>query len=125
MPLPHLDVLVVEDHDDTAVALKKLFLMFGHSADCVSSVLDAFEFMSTITYDWIIIDLYLEGTISGLNLVDSILSINTQTRIIISTAMYLTNSEKNELIQRGVRAILDKPYNLNELLDIVSGNMII
>jgi DNA-binding response OmpR family regulator len=121
-----MKILIVEDHEDTVTAIMGHLELCGFKdVDCVTSVLSAFELLSRNNYDWVIIDLFLEGTISGTHLIDSITTLHPQTPIIVSTAMYLTLAERNSLIEKGVRMILDKPYSIEKLCDIISGKSVI
>ena len=71
------------------------------------------------------VDLFLEGHLPGKELIESILNIRPETKIIVSTAMFLSREEKNNLIEKGIRTILDKPYDILHLCNIVTGKVAI
>ena len=47
-------ILLVEDHQDTATAIKGHLELSGVTCVCVSSVVDALEAMSKDHYEWLV-----------------------------------------------------------------------
>ncbi len=80
-------ILVVDDQDSWLCLAGKWLLDAGYNSDTAISGLNAIELLQKITYDLIVVDLYMPG-ISGLKLHDYIKSKYDTPIVVLSNAMY-------------------------------------
>ena len=59
-------ILIVDDHLDSCVPLKRLLNMVGQRAECVESGSDALAFLKTVPTDAVVLDVRMPG-MSGLD----------------------------------------------------------
>ena len=111
-----MHILIVEDEEMLAKALKKGLEMRGFAVDWLS---DSEKARSRIIlykdeYDLILLDLMLPG-IDGATLTESVRSQNVTTPIIILTARNETE-HKIDLLNKGADDYIVKPFSFEELL---------
>ncbi|MCL6445806.1 MAG: response regulator transcription factor [Alicyclobacillus sp.] len=107
-------ILVVEDEQVLAEALRTLFIRHAYTADAVSSACDAFDAAMTGGYDCLVVDVRLPDG-SGIDLVADLREAGLRTPILVLTV-------QNELAHRvqglnaGADDYLGKPFEAEELL---------
>lgn len=111
-----MHILIVEDEERLAKALKKGLEMKGYAVDWLS---DSEKALSRILlyraeYDLIILDLMLPG-IDGATITESVRKENVTTPIIILTARNETE-HKVDLLNKGADDYIVKPFSFEELL---------
>ncbi len=109
-------LLIVEDEERLAKALKKGLEMRGYAADWLSDSTKALNrmLMYRKEYDLIILDLMLPG-MDGAILTEKVRQASVTTPIIILTARNETE-HKVDLLNKGADDYIAKPFSFDELL---------
>ena len=115
-----MHILIVEDEERLAKALKKGLELKGYAVDWLS---DSEKARSRILlyrneYDLIILDLMLPG-IDGATITESVRKDNVTTPIIILTARNETE-HKVDLLNKGADDYIVKPFSFEELLSRIN-----
>lgn len=112
-----MHLLIVEDEEKLAKALKKGLEMKGYAVDWLSDSEKALNriLLYEKEYDLIILDLMLPGGIDGSVITESVRKKNVTTPIIILTARNETE-HKIDLLNKGADDYIVKPFSFEELL---------
>lgn len=70
--------------------------------------------------NFVLLDLSMPG-MSGEETFDRLKQMNSELKIIISTG-YISNDLKNDLIRKGALKIMEKPFEMKDLLDLIIQN---
>ncbi len=110
---PH--ILVVDDEPFLADLTKRLLEKIGYSVDVATKSQVAMEMIGEFPrkYDLLITDFTMPG-VSGAELVDFALGVNSALPIIIFTGA-MERATKAQMIKRGVRKVIMKPFSGKEL----------
>jgi len=113
-------MLVVDDERVIRFALQSYFAEHGFHVDCVAEREEALALLAHTSYDIIIADLRLSGTMSeeGLDIIRVARQRHLATRVILLTA-YRTASVDEKARALGVDVLLQKPKPLPELAQTV------
>ena len=111
-----MHILIVEDEEKLAKALKKGLEIKGYAVDWLADSEKALNriLMYRKEYDLIILDLMLPG-IDGATITESVRKENVTTPIIILTARNETE-HKVDLLNKGADDYIVKPFSFEELL---------
>ena len=117
-----MKILIVDDNLDLADMLSQYFKLEKIQCDIANDGKIALSMIQN-DYDVILLDLLMPG-FSGYDVIESLNNSGsiTNQKIIILTAVSLTESEIQSLISHGVHMVLQKPIRLNLLIDCVRSN---
>lgn len=107
-------VLLVEDEIQLAKSLKKILEHDKYTVDLVHNGSDVFSYITTYSYDIILLDIMLPG-MNGIDILKQIRSVNLDVKIIMLTAKTLVEN-KIEALDLGADDYLTKPFSSAELL---------
>jgi DNA-binding NtrC family response regulator len=107
-------VLIVDDDNTLRATLQKIFAKAGYEAETARNGQDAIRIASERGWDLVLADLKMPGK-DGLALLDEILEVRPESKVIIMTA-YGTDETREDALRRGAYAYLDKPVSRGELL---------
>ncbi len=109
-------ILIVEDEDDIAVLLRKRLRSEGYEATRVPDALQAMQLIQQSRPDLVILDLMLPAG-GGLSVLERMrTSVFAQdTPVIVLTGMQ-DPAHKEKVLEHGVEAFLQKPYDPEALL---------
>lgn len=112
------DVLLVEDSPSQQQVIAKLLTDSGLTVSCCSNVDDAWKYFNGHEYDLIITDIVLEGSASGLHLVNKVRRISNEQGVTPIIVMSAYNDEKRrvELFRLGADEYISKPIIHEELI---------
>jgi len=111
-------LLLVEDDPSTGAALQKVLRAEGHEVDLVTRGDDGLARARQQNYDLVLTDFKLPG-LSGLELVTQLHAAKPKLAIVMMTA-HGTTDTAIEATKRGACEYLTKPFEADELLDLVS-----
>jgi len=108
-------VLVVDDEKIVADVTCKMLANLGYQVLYAGSGKEAVDIYRSRRHeiDLVILDMIMPGVSGGMAF-DDIKSINPDAKVILSSG-YSLNGEAQEIMNRGVRAFLQKPFALEEL----------
>ncbi len=114
-----MKVLIVDDERLLLWSLERLLTKHGISVVTVQSGEDALAFLSEESFDWLVTDLRLPG-ISGQDILRFAKKKQPDIRTIIMSAFGSVQS-RADLERIGIDLYLDKPFNLDFLLETIGG----
>lgn len=107
-----MDVLIVEDHGDTAAAMSMALRSMGHETRVARSVAEALELLLNQKVDLIISDVGLPDG-SGLSFINGVRAFCDAPAIAVTGFASVEDSER--LMAAGFNKHLPKPFDLPEL----------
>jgi two-component system, OmpR family, response regulator len=108
-------VLLVDDDEAFTAVMAERMESRGLAVDSVSNGLDALKKVSGASYDAVVLDLAMPG-IDGLMTLKLLLTDNPDLQVILLTGQ--ASTEKGvEAVKLGARDFLEKPADLNKLLE--------
>lgn len=110
------NILIVEDEETIAFAMKSYLTVCGYKVECARELEEAEAMLSSFNYDLVIADLRLSGigNEDGLEVLNFLRAYCPETRSILLTA-YKTPKLEIEAKQRGANVVLAKPQPLARL----------
>ena len=109
-------VLIVDDDDTLRTTLQKIFRKAGYEAETARNGQEAARRLGEKAWDLVLADLKMPRK-NGLSLLEEINQRSPETKVIIMTA-YGTDETRQQALERGACAYLDKPVSRAELLDL-------
>jgi CheY-like chemotaxis protein len=122
--IPHDSILVVDDEIDTARCIKRFLETYGfHVSIFANPLLALKEFYSNSdSYNLIISD-YQMKDMTGFQFSESAKERNPSIRVLLSSAQDTADFEfRKQAAAANVDGLLQKPYSLFGLIDIIEGN---
>jgi two-component system, response regulator RegA len=114
-PPPPADLLLVDDNEQFRQALANAFARRGWHVEGAATVEDALALIEVCAPPRAVIDLNLEGSASGLELIPRLLELNPGVRIVVLTG-YASIATAVRAIQLGATHYLSKPIDVDEIL---------
>jgi len=116
-----MKILLVEDEQKLADALKRGLELQGYAVDIVSDGKKAFTRISLhrADYDIVILDLTVPGGMGGSEAMEELFAIDPGIKAIVSSG-YANNPIMSEFRRYGFVDVISKPYKLEELSEAVS-----
>jgi len=114
--------LVVEDDMETANFVSAGLILRGFACDCVSSGVEGLRLISEKPYEIAIVDVALDGSFSGLDLIKAARQREIKTPIIVLSS-FNHASDKVIGLNSGADDYLGKPFARDELLARVEAQM--
>lgn len=112
-----LDLLLVEDHEDTALAISTLLKAQGHSVTCVNAVAPALEAILHNKFDVVICDIGLPDG-NGVSLISGIRAFSSVPAIAVTG--YNQKDDERRCLGAGFDRHLGKPIVADDLSDALS-----
>ena len=118
-------VLVVEDTPETQILMKRILSSY-HDVELVGTAeaaLQAARGRRTLgepVYDVILLDINLDGTTSGLDLLPKLRQLPNYARTpIIATTAFALSGDRDRFIDAGFDAYVGKPFTRNQILEAI------
>jgi len=112
-------ILVVDDDQESRELLSEFLGANGYAVLAVADARTAHDVLNgDLEYRIVIADLRMPSE-SGLELLRKLRQQNSQHQIILMSS-FISGAERKAAKDLGVRALLDKPFQLTELLDVVA-----
>lgn len=114
--MPDKKILVVEDEDDIAVLVSKRLRLEGYAVTRVPDALQAMQLIQKTRPDLVILDLMLPAG-GGLSVLERMkMSVFAQDTPVIILTGTQDPAQKEKILELGVEAFLQKPYDPETLL---------
>src|SRR5262245_3546303 len=110
-------VLVVDDHQQARESVAFTLRQASYQVQGCSSAVEALKRLERETFDVVVTDLQMPG-MSGLEFIAEMRRRRTTARVIMVTA-YATIAAAVEAMKHGAFDFLEKPFNVDELEDLV------
>jgi len=111
-------ILIVDDDQGSRDLLSEVLASNGYAVAAVPDGASAREELARDGgYEIVIADLRMPNG-SGLDLLRELRRSNRQQELILMSS-FMTGNEKQQALQLGARALLDKPFRLSQLLEAV------
>jgi DNA-binding response OmpR family regulator len=116
-----LNILYVEDHADTRLAVTRLLARMGHQAMAVGTLQEARSALTSSPFDVVLVDIGLPDG-DGESLVPSVRSARPAARVVAVTGF--GDGDNRKLIGRaGFDDFVLKPFSIEKLLKAVCGDL--
>jgi CheY-like chemotaxis protein len=114
-------ILVIEDEEDVRTLLADILTECGHQVVTASGGSQGIELFKENDFDLVFTDLGMPG-VSGWQVAETIKSINDKTPVAVITG-WNVELDKKEMKERGVNFIAHKPFEVDQILNLVSEGM--
>lgn len=111
-------ILIVEDNEDLTKGIQWALEQEGFKVTAVSSGEEATSLIHKNNFDLTLVDLKLPG-MDGIRVMYNLLDLNPEARVIIMTA-YKVDTLLAEVQNRGAISVLRKPFEVEELLQLIA-----
>ena len=111
----HLTVLVVED-DVTAQRLLEWMLPDAYAVDMVRNASDALDALRQTTYDVVLMDIELNGSSSGVDVLNAMSEDTAATTRIMAVTAYAMPGDREKFLAAGFDAYLAKPFTRDQFM---------
>ena len=112
-------ILVVDDEPDVAAVVKDVLATAGHEVDTALSGAEALKMMELTAYDIVFTDLGMPD-MSGWEVAETINGQSPGLAVVLVTG-WGTSLDEAEAAKRGVASIVQKPFEIDELLKVAHG----
>lgn len=116
-PAPSGRVLVVDDHQQARESVAFTLRQAGYQVQGCSSAVEGLKRLERETFDVVVTDLQMPG-MTGLEFIAEMKRRRTTARVIMVTA-YATIAAAVDAMKHGAFDFLEKPFNVDELEDLV------
>ena len=115
-----MNVLLIEDNETLSRMMSKYFRIKKIDCTVLNDGTEGLEQILEKKHDIVLLDLAMPD-ISGYDIIESLekKDMLKDIKIIVLTASSLSDQELNELVEKGVRACLRKPVEMNKLLKVI------
>ena len=114
-------VLVVDDEPHIRDVFSKLLTIAGYKVDTAKDGEESIKLVKRTNYNIIFMDVKLPG-INGLEAYLSIKNINPEPTVVMMTG-YAVENLVREAIRKGACGCIYKPFNINEILDVIEKSL--
>ena len=114
-------ILVVEDEEEVRNLLADILTESGHHVETASDGNQGIEMFKKNDFDLVFTDLGMPG-MSGWQVAETIKTINGKTPVAIITG-WNVELEESEMRERGVDLVVNKPFEVNQILRLVQEGM--
>ena len=113
-----MKLLLIDDNKDITTMFSKYFTQKGHSCSVCNNGHNGLNMMTTGQYDIVLLDLAIPE-FSGSDIVEELFKSDkiAKLNIVALTASSISSDKEEELKKKGVKAVLKKPIDPDELLD--------
>ncbi len=116
--LNQINILIVEDEEGIRAVLEELLFMEGYKTTSAENGDEGIRRLGQTDFDLVFTDLNMPG-VSGRDVAKAVKAQNSNTPVIVVTG-WDTNALGADLTSSGVDRILKKPFDMDEVLTIVS-----
>ena len=111
-----MKILTIDDNKEIIGLLDIVLTAMGHKIFSTTDGKEGLKLIQRNSYDVIVLDISMPN-FSGLDIIDELEKCNTlkNHKIILFTGSTLNEKTANELLEKGVRGILRKPIEVEEL----------
>ncbi|MCP4717415.1 MAG: response regulator, partial [Deltaproteobacteria bacterium] len=110
-------ILIVEDEKEVRDLLRDVLTDYGHCVKAASNGKEALQLFSKHSFDMVFTDLGMPG-MSGWDVAREIKNTDRNTPVIMVTGWKISHTE-NELKNKGVDLIINKPFQISHILEKV------
>jgi two-component system NtrC family response regulator/two-component system response regulator HydG len=114
-------VLIVDDEENQRVALRNILLREGYDAFCASHGEEALKILDQYPARVLLSDLKMPG-MDGMELLARVMQRYPDIVFMFITA-FPNELDTDRAYRQGVKAIISKPVDIDELLDCISRNL--
>ncbi len=113
-----MKLLLIDDNKDITTMFSKYFTQKGHSCSICNNAQNGLNMITTGQYDVVLLDLAMPE-FSGTDIVDALYKSGkiAKLNIVALTASSISVDNEEHLKKMGVRSVLKKPIDPDELLD--------
>ena len=111
-------ILVVDDSSLARRTLRQILEREGHVVEEASDGAQAIERYYINRHDLIFLDIVMEG-MYGLEVLTKIIAINAEAKVVVATAD-IQKSTREEVRESGGAALINKPFNHDEIVRVVA-----
>ena len=113
-----LRILGVDDEEAICRVFLKYLSSGGYEAKAVTTGKEAVRLVKEVFFDLVFLDIVMPG-ISGAVVLGKIKEISPDTEIIIITGSLMSTGLMKELRKKGASGFLQKPFKLEDILEII------
>jgi CheY-like chemotaxis protein len=113
-----VNILLVEDHEDSRVVLSNLLIHCGHEVATAGNVQDALRLLDNLRFDVLVSDIGLPDG-SGLELVAEAKKLQPWKKTVALTAYQQTGDKELGLLA-GFDEYLTKPFDFHQLRSLIA-----
>jgi len=119
--LKKMKILIIDDNKDVRQVLSELLTLEGQEAVTVESGQKGLEMVENDKFDLVFLDLAMPG-FSGFQVIDSLAKTGNikLNKIVIITAMTISDTELNVLTSKGVYRWMRKPFEIDQVKSLLS-----
>jgi len=111
-----LKILAIDDNEDITELLDTILTAMGHKIFCSNHGKEGLKLIQENNYDVILLDIAMPN-FSGIDVINELEKDKTikNHKIILFTALSIKDSTVEELLKKGVRGIIRKPIEVEDL----------
>jgi len=116
-----MKILTIDDNEDIVGLCEMLLTDEGHDFTGIDNGREGLQTIRDEKFDVVLLDLSMPD-FSGIDVVDALVDegIISKQKVVIFSASSATESEFEQLLEKGAHSILKKPINTEELLKRIS-----
>ena len=114
-------ILVIEDEEEVRNLLADILIESGHHVETAPDGNQGIELFKEKDFDLVFTDLGMPG-MSGWQVAETVKNINSKTPVAIITG-WNVELEESEMREKGVNLIVHKPFEINQILNLVQEGM--
>jgi DNA-binding NtrC family response regulator len=114
--LPGVKILVVDDEPDLRDVISSRFTLEGCEVTLAENGQAAIDAMKVKRFDAVVTDIRMPGG-NGVELLDAIKELGDQAAVILISGF--TDLEPQDALARGAKALLIKPFDLDDIINAV------
>jgi DNA-binding NtrC family response regulator len=114
-----LNILVVDDEENICKMLTKWLSLEEHRVKSALTRQEALDLMSKDYFNFVFLDFVMPG-ISVIEILKEIKEISPKTKIVMMSGNLTDRNLLKELKQRGASNYLQKPFTINDIMEIIS-----
>ncbi len=111
-------ILVVDDEETLRKIASEMLSLLGYQAISAASGEEALEVLRSATVDLVLLDMQMDPGISGRETYSRIKKMNPTQKALVVTG-YSTSIDVEQTIQSGATGLIQKPYNISDLGEII------
>ena len=112
-------ILIAEDEPKARQFLLEHFQAAGYEVDATSSSLGVFDGLHRRPTDVLLLDMWLEDSTDGVNVLREVRKMSPKTAVIVLTGVEEDNTRET-VLGLGALALFNKPIRLDELDDLLA-----
>jgi len=117
-----LNILVIDDEEEICEVFSKFLSYEGYRVQTVTTGRKALNLAVKEFFNIVFLDLVMPGT-SFFKVFENIKKISPKTKVFLMTGKLMNKDSLNELREKNVAGILQKPFRLDEIMEFVEGNV--